>query len=92
MSRKTVIAGLAAVAILAGTTLMPTGALAQRGGHGVGGHGGGFHAGGGSFHAGGGWGGIYPGWGYELYPSCGYVHVKYYRHRRPHWHWIYVCE
>ena len=98
---------------------MPTGALAQRGGHGVGGHGGGFRAGGGSFRAGGGgfhpggggvhpgsgfhgfrgfhggyggWGGIYPGGDTKFYSSCGYVHVKYYRHRRPYWHWIYVCE
>ncbi len=46
------------------------------------------------------WGGIYP-WGYELYPwpyeyyygpSCGYVHVKYYRHHRAYWRWVYRCE
>lgn len=51
----------------------------------------------------GGWGGVgvYPWWGYEGYPgpyfygygpSCGYVHVKYYRNHRAYWHWVYVCQ
>jgi len=45
--------------------------------------------------------GIYPWWGYEEYPweyeyyyepACGYVHVKYYRHKRAYWRWVYQCE
>lgn len=49
----------------------------------------------------GGWLGIgtYPWWGYGLYPwpyyygpSCGYVHVRYYRHHRAYWHWVYECR
>ena len=45
-------------------------------------------------------GGIYPWWGYEEYPweyeyyyepACGYVHVKYYRHKRAYWRWVYRC-
>ncbi|MGD0023512.1 MAG: hypothetical protein ABSC37_02640 [Xanthobacteraceae bacterium] len=72
------------------------------GGH-IGGFGGG-HIGGfrGFGHRGFGYGGgIYPGWGYEEYPwpyeysygpSCGYVHVKYYRHKRAYWRWVYQCE
>jgi len=76
------------------------------GGHGGGGfHGGGAHFGG---HGGGfahGWGygrGIYP-WGYgfapwprpydyDFEPSCSYVHVKYYRNKQAHWHWVLLCE
>lgn len=55
MSFKTVIAGVAAVAIVAGTALVSTDASAQRGGHGGGGHGGGGVGGG--FRGGGGVGG-----------------------------------
>jgi hypothetical protein len=110
MSLKTLIAGVAAVVILAGTALVPTGALAQRGGHGghPGGGGGGFHPGGGGFHYGGGFRGfrggygggigVYPWWGYGFYPapyyygpSCGYVRVRYFRHRRVHWRLVYRC-
>ena len=47
----TVVAGIAAVAIVAGTAVMPTEASAQRG-HAGGHHGGAFHSGGG-FHPGG---------------------------------------
>ena len=114
MSFKTVIAGVAAVAIVAGTALVSTDASAQRGGHGGGGHGGGGVGGG--FRGGGGVGGeafaafavsaagmaagagsypcgLYP-WPYEYYygPSCGYVHVNYYRNGRIHWRWVYECE
>ena len=37
--------------------------------------------------------GLYP-WPYEYYygPSCGYVHVNYYRNGRIHWRWVYECE
>jgi hypothetical protein len=106
MSFKTVIAGMAAIAILAGTAFMPSAASAQRG------HAfarGGFHPG---VHPGvgfrgfrgfrgyGGWGfGIAPWWGYGYYPSpyyygpaCGYVRVRYYRHHRLYWHLVYVCR
>jgi hypothetical protein len=145
MSLKTVIAGIAAIAILAATALMPTDASAQFGGRGMVGHPGGLpamgvHPGPGpgigihpglgpgmgirpgpgpgpamGFHPGrfypgigrgryrgyGGWLGIgvYPSWGYGLYPwpysygpSCGYVHVRYYRHHRAYWHWVYTCQ
>jgi hypothetical protein len=101
MSFKTVIAGLAAIAIVAGSALTPTVASAQHGHFRAGGRG--FRGGGGGFGGfrggfGGGWLGVYPGWGYELYPepyyygpSCGYVHVKYYRHHRAYWRLVYRC-
>jgi hypothetical protein len=72
MSLKTVIVGLAAAAIVAGSALMPTRASAQHGGHG----GGGFHAGG-AVHVGGGFGrgfAMHPrgGIGYRGYGYRGY--------------------
>jgi hypothetical protein len=111
MSFKTVIAGLASIAIVAGSAFMPSAASAARGGGGIHAGGGGYHPGGGfhyegggRFHPGGfrggfgGWIGGYP-WVYGPYPlpyyyepSCGYVHVKYYRHHRAYWHWVYRCE
>jgi len=107
MSLKSAIAVLAALAVVAGTALMPTDASAQRGrgfvGHpgvgrpGLGGYGG--WRGRGGWGGWGGWVGVTPWWGYGLYaspysygPSCGYSHVAYYRHHRAYWHWVYVCQ
>jgi len=70
--------------------------------------GGGFHPGGGIHPRGGfygfrrgypGWAGAYPWLGLGLYPrpycygpTCGYMHVSYYRHHRIYWHWVYSCD
>lgn len=59
----------------------------------------------GAFRAGRGWGGVgwgyggYPwafgvyAWPYEYYePTCSWVLVKYYKHKRAYWRHVYTCE
>lgn len=106
MLAKTVTTCLAAIALAIGSALMPTNASAADPHGGGGGHGGfgGPHVAAGGPHVGAGrigpfrgvehrhW--AYPWWGpyaYYYEPWCGYVLVKYYRHKRVHWRWVYEC-
>jgi hypothetical protein len=77
MLRKTVIVGLAAAGIVAGSALASTAALAA-------GHGGG----GGNWPQEGAWNWPeYAGGG----PTCNWTQVKYYSHGHAHWRWEHAC-
>jgi hypothetical protein len=77
MLPKTVLAGLAAATIIAGSALISTGASA------AGGHGG----------AAGNWpqSGTWNWPEYAGAPACNWTHVKYFDHGKAHWRWEHVC-
>ena len=76
MLPKTVIAGLAAAALMTGAALIPTGASAAG------------HGGAGNWPQPGTWN--WPEYA-GAPPTCNWSHVKYYDHGRAHWHWERVC-
>jgi hypothetical protein len=78
MLPKTVLAGLAAATIIAGSALIATGASA------AGGHGG----------AAGNWpqSGTWNWPEYAGAPPCNWTHVKYVDHGKAHWRWEHVCQ
>jgi hypothetical protein len=73
---KTVIAGLAAAALVAGTALVPTNASAAAAAPGHG-------------HRAGNW--PQEGtWNWP--PTCRWVQVKPYTHKQPYWRWVQRCQ